>query len=227
MNPLDSQTRAENVGSLLRSPEAMRAAASRDPGDAALLDAAVLDAIKLQRDAGVDVITDGELRRSNWADTPDYLDCFDKIAGNTGGLRWRGGENARRRPRGRLRHRRQARRRRQAPRGPLGPVRLPGGARGRGQVHSPGPQLPPPVLVGRGVRGRLRSAEEYLEEIRDALREVVDQVVGLGCDYIQLDAPNYGSLCDPDNRARLGPPAWTSTRRSPSTLTSTARCSPA
>jgi methionine synthase II (cobalamin-independent) len=58
-----------------------------------VLDAAVLDAIKLQRDAGVDIVTDGEPRRSNWADTPDFLDCFDKIAGNTGGLRWRGGEN--------------------------------------------------------------------------------------------------------------------------------------
>ena len=61
--------------------------------DNPVLDAAVLDAIKLQQDAGVDIITDGELRRSNWADTPDFLDCFDKIAGNTGGLRWRGGEN--------------------------------------------------------------------------------------------------------------------------------------
>src|ERR1700735_1947080 len=98
MNPRDAQTRAETVGSLLRSPEALRAATSRDPGDGPVvddpvLDAAVLDAIKLQQDSGVDIITDGELRRSNWADTPDYLDCFDKIAGNTGGLRWRGGEN--------------------------------------------------------------------------------------------------------------------------------------
>src|ERR1700685_3323338 len=32
---------------------------------------------------------------------------------------------------------------------------------------------------------------------------VGDRVVELGCDYIQLDAPNYGSLCDPDHRARL------------------------
>src|ERR1700752_4660290 len=98
MNPRDAQTRAETVGSLLRSPDALRAGASRAPDDAAVvanpvLDAAVLDAIKLQQDAGVDIITDAELRRSNWADTPDFLDCFDKIAGNTGGLRWRGGEN--------------------------------------------------------------------------------------------------------------------------------------
>ena len=89
MNPRDAKPRAETVGSLLRSPDALRAAASPDPGDAAVLDAAVLDAIKLQQDAGVDVITDGELRRSNWADTPDFLDCFDKIAGNTEGMRWR------------------------------------------------------------------------------------------------------------------------------------------
>src|SRR6202020_1470917 len=25
----------------------------------------------------------------------------------------------------------------------------------------------------------------------------------LGCDYIQLDAPNYGSLCDPDTVAAM------------------------
>ena len=89
MNPRDAQTRAENVGSFLRTPEALRAASSRAPGPeaAAVLDAAVLDVLKLQREAGVDVVTDGELRRSNWADTPDFLDCFDKVPGNTGGLR--------------------------------------------------------------------------------------------------------------------------------------------
>jgi hypothetical protein len=47
------------------------------------------------------------------------------------------------------------------------------------------------------------SCEEYLTEIRDFIREVVDKLVSLGCDYIQLDAPNYGSLCDPDTRAAM------------------------
>jgi 5-methyltetrahydropteroyltriglutamate--homocysteine methyltransferase len=47
------------------------------------------------------------------------------------------------------------------------------------------------------------SCEEYLTEIRDFLREVVDKLVSLGCDYIQLDAPNYGSLCDQDTRAAM------------------------
>ena len=31
----------------------------------------------------------------------------------------------------------------------------------------------------------------------------MDRLVSLGCDYIQLDAPNYGSLCDPDTRAAM------------------------
>jgi 5-methyltetrahydropteroyltriglutamate--homocysteine methyltransferase len=48
-----------------------------------------------------------------------------------------------------------------------------------------------------------RDCEEFLTEVRDYLSEVVMCLVALGCDYIQLDAPNYGSLCDPDTRARM------------------------
>jgi 5-methyltetrahydropteroyltriglutamate--homocysteine methyltransferase len=47
------------------------------------------------------------------------------------------------------------------------------------------------------------SCEEFLTEVRDYLRDVVDRLVALGCDYIQLDAPNYGSLCDQDTRAAM------------------------
>ena len=52
MNPRDAQTRAENVGSFLRTPEALRAASSRAPGPeaAAVLDAAVLDVLGLEHD---------------------------------------------------------------------------------------------------------------------------------------------------------------------------------
>jgi len=210
LNSRDSQTRAETVGSLLRSPDALRAAASRGPGDLPViddpvLDAAVLDAIKLQRDAGVDVITDGELRRSNWADTPDFLDCFDKIAGNTGGLRWRGGENT---PAGGHAAAYDTVARRVATAKRLGDrtaqyAFLAEHANMRTKFTLPAPSYHRRYWwqeVSGTVYG---SAEEYLTEIRDALREVVDRVVELGCDYIQLDAPNYGSLCDPDNRARM------------------------
>jgi 5-methyltetrahydropteroyltriglutamate--homocysteine methyltransferase len=205
MSPLDSQTRAETVGSLLRSADAMRAAASRDPGDAAVLDAAVLDAIKLQQDAGVDVITDGELRRSNWADTPDYLDCFDKVAGNTGGLRWRGGTSAT--SGGHLvAYDTVVRRVSSASR--LGDRAaqyefLAEHAGTRTKFTLPAPSYHRRYWFAEVSGAVYASPEEYLEEIRDALRKVVDRVVELGCDYIQLDAPNYGSLCDTDHRAWL------------------------
>jgi len=212
MNPRDAQTRAENVGSFLRSPEALRAASAStgasgnpDPEDVAVLDAAVLDVIKLQRAAGVDIVTDGELRRSNWADTPDFVDAFDKIAGNTGGLRWRGGENS---PAGGHAAAYDTVARRVADAKRLGDrsaqyAFLAEHAGVRTKFTLPAPSYHRRYWWEEVSGAVYSSAEEYLTEIRDALREVVDQVVALGCDYIQLDAPNYGSLCDPDNRARM------------------------
>lgn len=212
MNPRDAQTRAENVGSFLRSPEALRAASAsagasrnRDPEAVAVLDAAVLDVIKLQREAGVDIVTDGELRRSNWADTPDFLDCFDKIAGNTGGLRWRGGASS---PAGGHPAAYDTVARRVADAKRLGDrsaqyAFLAEHADVRTKFTLPAPSYHRRYWWGEVSGAVYGSAEEYLTEIRDALREVVDQVVALGCDYIQLDAPNYGSLCDPDHRAWL------------------------
>ena len=70
------------------------------------------------------------------------------------------------------------------------------------QVHDGGAELPPPLLVGhRLAPWRTRSCEEFLTDIRDWLHEIASWLVAQGCGYIQLDAPNYGSLCDPENRA--------------------------
>ena len=72
MNERDEATRAETVGSLLRGEAVVRAARRGGPADAAVLDDAALDAIKLQEEAGLDVITDGEVRRTGWAQTPRF-----------------------------------------------------------------------------------------------------------------------------------------------------------
>ena len=63
---------AEHVGSLLRPPELLRARESHARGEMPteqlreLEDRAVLDAIELQRQAGIEVFTDGEMRRATW-----------------------------------------------------------------------------------------------------------------------------------------------------------------
>jgi 5-methyltetrahydropteroyltriglutamate--homocysteine methyltransferase len=63
---------AEHVGSLLRPPWLLEARAAHEQGTLTderlreLEDRAVLEAIELQRQAGVDVYTDGEMRRDSW-----------------------------------------------------------------------------------------------------------------------------------------------------------------
>lgn len=63
---------AEHVGSLLRPPWLLAARAANQRGELAagqlreLEDRAALEAIELQREAGMQVFTDGEVRRANW-----------------------------------------------------------------------------------------------------------------------------------------------------------------
>src|SRR5579864_2845338 len=87
-NKKDDATRAETVGSLLRSEAVVRAARRSSPADSALLGDAVRDAIRLQEEVGLDVITDGEVRRVAWAQTPRFVDAFAATAGR-GALNWR------------------------------------------------------------------------------------------------------------------------------------------
>jgi 5-methyltetrahydropteroyltriglutamate--homocysteine methyltransferase len=42
--------------------------------------------------------------------------------------------------------------------------------------------------------------EAYFEDVVAILRNEVAELVRLGCEYIQLDAPQYGALLDPGNR---------------------------
>jgi 5-methyltetrahydropteroyltriglutamate--homocysteine methyltransferase len=204
------EPRAETVGSLLRTEQVVRAARGDTGGAAAgkVLDEAVLDAVRLQEDLGLDVITDGEARRAAWAQTPRFVGCFEATPGR-GLLNWRGGTGR-------------------------GSVAGPGSGGGgypavvRRVAGGPraGRMADEYAFLARHARTRTkftmaapsyhrrywspehstqayRDCEEFLLDIRDYQRGVVGDLVAMGCDYIQLDAPNYGSLCDPDTRARM------------------------
>jgi 5-methyltetrahydropteroyltriglutamate--homocysteine methyltransferase len=210
MNEVDAATRAETVGSLLRAPEVLQAATiqqpERDEAATALLDSAALAAIRVQQDAGLDIITDGEVRRRAWAETPYYLDCFER-ASATHGLNWRVGaltDTAGQDPQPQAQYAAVVRRISQAAR--LGDrtadyAFLAEHASVRTKYTLAAPSYHRRHWSDELSRAAYGKAEEFLYEIRDYLREVVDRVVALGCDYVQLDAPNYGSLCDPDTRA--------------------------
>lgn len=209
-NKTDDATRAETVGSLLRSEAVVRAARRSSPADSALLGDAVRDAIRLQEEVGLDVITDGEVRRVAWAQTPRFIDAFAPTAGR-GALNWRGATEGRfgapdsgSRPAG---YPAVVRRVASAPR--TGDMAAEYGflaryARSRTKFTMPAPSYHRRYWSPEHSRSAgYDSAEEFLTEIRDYLRAVAHTLVDLGCDYIQLDAPNYGSLCDPDTVAAM------------------------
>ena len=65
--------RADHVGSLLRPPAVLEARATHAAGRLSLdqlrdiEDKAILEVLEMQRQAGIDVFTDGEYRRSWWS----------------------------------------------------------------------------------------------------------------------------------------------------------------
>jgi len=75
--------RADHVGSLIRPDRLLEARAKRDAGgiDAAALalveDDCIREVVRLQQDAGLEAVTDGEFRRRVWY--ADFLSGFDNV----------------------------------------------------------------------------------------------------------------------------------------------------
>ena len=214
--PSSAFPRAETVGSLLRDDAVVRAARRSSPADNALLGDAVRDAIRLQEELGLDVITDGEVRRVAWAQTPRFIDAF-AAAGGQPALNWRGategrfgasatGTGARSEGRGggypAVTRRVATARRTGDMAAEYGFLARYAGTRTKFTMPAPSYHRrywSPAASPAAGYD----SPEEFLTEVRDYLRSVAHELIDLGCDYIQLDAPNYGSLCDPDTAAGL------------------------
>ncbi|HZV50309.1 MAG TPA: hypothetical protein VFD49_11135, partial [Candidatus Dormibacteraeota bacterium] len=83
-----SHARAEVVGSLLRPPELMEARRRLEAGELShaefkrIEDRSVDEAIRLQEEAGIDVVTDGEYRRyAFFGHLVESFDGFDKEGG--------------------------------------------------------------------------------------------------------------------------------------------------
>jgi 5-methyltetrahydropteroyltriglutamate--homocysteine methyltransferase len=187
------------VGSLLR-PEYLRDARQRwEAGetDAAefkrIEDRAVDDAVRLQEDSGLDVLTDGELRRyAFFGHLIEALDGFDRLGGWAIPFRDEaGGELVFKRPVvvDKLRWRRsmcaeewvylRARTTRPA------------------KVTLVSTQQAAAYWDPEKSAGAYPTRDAYLADIVDCTRREVDELVRLGCTYIQIDAPQYAALLDP------------------------------
>src|ERR1700733_10791370 len=86
--------RAEHVGSLLRPVEVLQARADYAAGGLTLdqlregEDRAILDVLEKQSELGLDVVTDGELRRGSWL--TDMADAVDGYVSERVPMEWKG-----------------------------------------------------------------------------------------------------------------------------------------
>jgi 5-methyltetrahydropteroyltriglutamate--homocysteine methyltransferase len=212
--------RADVVGSLLRpaylreARAGMRAGTLSDDALRAVEDRAVREAIALQESAGLDVITDGELRRNSWVVTIPLreegvkrapLAGFEFLPADPGWWSlWKEPDGSKA----------------QVWTSPKRPfvtqkihvVRdivedeyafLKTHARARTKLTIPAPSWHRIFWHTEHSRAAYPTPEAFLRDVADYLRtRVIPRLIERGGDYIQLDAPNYAQWhVDPDNRA--------------------------
>jgi 5-methyltetrahydropteroyltriglutamate--homocysteine methyltransferase len=191
--------RSDVIGSLLRPADLKEARESRAAGtlDAAAFkrieDRAVDAAIALQSAAGLDVITDGEMRRyAFYGHFIDSVEGFDKYGGWAIPFRdEQGNELVLKRPVVVARLKR------------IRPMCTEEFVYLRARTERPvkvtliNAQQAAAYYDAEKSQGAYATIDAYLADVVDILRAEVDELVRLGCDYIQIDAPQYAGLIDP------------------------------
>jgi 5-methyltetrahydropteroyltriglutamate--homocysteine methyltransferase len=211
--------RADVVGSLLR-PRALLDARDRlERGELTpaefkrVEDRAVDQAIALQEAAGLDVVTDGEMRRLSFqSQLPAAVEGFgewDLDAFLWG--EWQSDELGEMRvERPPLAVTAKLRRRRSLA------VEEFAYARARAtkpvKVTLPSPSLFANFWDEERSRGAYARLDDFLADVAEILREEVDELERLGATYVQLDAPQYPLLVEPALRAFYESRGWPAER---------------
>ena len=194
--------RTEGIGSLLRprylaeAREALEAGRVNAAEFKRIEDRAVDEAVAVQEAAGLDVVTDGEQRRyAFFGHLVEALDGFDRYGGwaipfrNEQGeqlvfkrpvvvekLRWRRSMCAEEFSYLRARARRPA------------------------KTTLISAQQAAAYYDPERSKGAYPTRDAYLADIVDFTRREIAELVRLGCTYVQIDAPQYAALLDPDIR---------------------------
>jgi 5-methyltetrahydropteroyltriglutamate--homocysteine methyltransferase len=194
--------RSDVVGSLLRPPALVEARKAHEAGklsSAALKkaeDEAVVVAVAEQQEAGLDVVTDGEFRRyAFYGHLIESVEGFDKTGGWAIPFRDEAGEElVLRRPVvvDKLRWRRSLCSEEW--------TYLRSRATSIGKVTLLSAQQAAAYYDPEKSKAAYPTRDEYLGDIVDISRREVAELVRLGCTYIQIDAPQYAALLDPDLR---------------------------
>jgi 5-methyltetrahydropteroyltriglutamate--homocysteine methyltransferase len=197
-----SAYRSDVVGSLLRPAYLKEARRKRESGELShvefkkIEDRAVNEAIDTQLKAGLDVITDGEMRRyAFYGHLVDSVEGYDKFGG------WAipfhddaGNEVVIKRPVvvSKLRRVR-----------PLCEeefVYLRAKTEHPAKVTIISPQQAAAYFDAEKSKGAYPTIDAYLADLVDILKTEVEELIRLGCTYIQIDSPQYTGLLDPSIR---------------------------
>jgi 5-methyltetrahydropteroyltriglutamate--homocysteine methyltransferase len=212
--------RTDVVGSLLRPPALLEVRERFECGEASATelkraeDRAVDSAVKLQEEAGIAVVTDGEMRRLSFqSGLPDAVDGFGDVPLDAylwG--EWHGeeaGDRATARPAG-LGVRQRLRRRRHIAAEDFTYLR--GRAAAIPKVTLTSPSLYANLWSPEHSRDAYPTLDEFLQDVAALTRDEISELARLGCTYIQLDAPHYPLMIDPATRAFYERQGWTAER---------------
>jgi 5-methyltetrahydropteroyltriglutamate--homocysteine methyltransferase len=213
--------RTDIVGSLLR-PARLKDARSRyDEGEisieefGAIEDEVVRSAVRLQEAAGLDVVSDGEMRRLNFQDSfgasvdgydarPSTLKVYERrVEGSAPLQRW---EIPKLQEVGTaVSHRRPAKARlRLVHNLPLKEYRFVSRVVGRpAKVSLIGPDRISQRFDYQSSAGVYGSMEEFLADVVDIEREIVQSLVDAGCRYVHIDAPGFTAYVDPPSLEQM------------------------
>jgi 5-methyltetrahydropteroyltriglutamate--homocysteine methyltransferase len=213
--------RTDVVGSLLRPSHLKEARASFDEGAItaetlrAIEDDAVRDAVRLQESVGLDVVTDGEMRRLNFQDSfGASVEGFDanrstlkvyerRVEGAAPGQRW---DIRQMHDVGTaVSHRRPAKARlKLAHNLPLEEYRFVSAVAAKpAKVSLIGPDRISQRFAYEGSTAVYRDMDEFLSDVVAIERQVVSSLAEAGCRYVHIDAPGFTAYVDPPSLAQM------------------------
>ncbi len=219
--PALAKIRTDVVGSLLRPAAVRQARMAFDEGRIAaaalraIEDDAVREAVRLQEDAGLDVVSDGEMRRLNFQDSfgasvegyaasRSTLKAYERrVEGASPGRRWdiptlgeAGTAVSHRRPvtaRLTLTHNI-----------PLDEYRFAAtAARQPVKVSLIGPDRIAQRFAYEESRAVYRDMDAFLADVVAIERAIVKSLVAAGCRYVHIDAPGFTAYVDPPSLAEM------------------------
>lgn len=197
--------RAQHIGSLLRPPELLQARAAHAAGALpleqlrALEDHAILHVLEKQRQLGLDLVTDGELRRGSWL--TDMAEAVEGFVPDRVPLEWKGPGGG---VEGSTAHAAGAKLRKLRKMTAHEVPFVKKHAHGPFKVTLPAPSNFMLASYKRGVTDKFYPTHaDLLKDIVEIVRDDVQWLVSEGVSYIQFDAPYYSHYLDPRQQEKM------------------------